>query len=296
MPSLLAPGALDRVQLFFVGTATVLLRWGPFTLLTDPNFLHRGEEVHLGYGLRSKRRTEPAVQLGDLPRFDFVLLSHLHEDHFDRKVARELDRGTRIVTTPHAAAALRGRGFHRAHPLRTWESVAFRGNGARLRVVSAPARHGPLLASLALPPTMGSVIELESPLDRVVFRIWVSGDTLVHDRLRQIPLRHPGIDLALLHLGGTRVVGVMVTMDGDEGVRAMRMVEPRLAIPIHYDDYTVFRSPLDEFRRAVDRAGLGEHVSYLSRGDSFEARIPPSRLVAAPPAWAPSPGAPGAHP
>jgi hypothetical protein len=35
----------------FIGTATTLLRLGPFTLLTDPNFLHRGQHAKLGYGL-----------------------------------------------------------------------------------------------------------------------------------------------------------------------------------------------------------------------------------------------------
>lgn len=35
----------------FIGTAMVVLRVGPFTLLTDPNFLHKGEPAHLGYGI-----------------------------------------------------------------------------------------------------------------------------------------------------------------------------------------------------------------------------------------------------
>jgi hypothetical protein len=35
----------DRAQgsIFFIGNATVLLRYAGFTILTDPNFLHRGE-------------------------------------------------------------------------------------------------------------------------------------------------------------------------------------------------------------------------------------------------------------
>jgi L-ascorbate metabolism protein UlaG (beta-lactamase superfamily) len=68
----------------FLGTATVLLRLGPFTLLTDPNFLHRGQWVHIGHGLVTRRRTEPAAQWSQLPQPDAVLLSHLHGDHFDR--------------------------------------------------------------------------------------------------------------------------------------------------------------------------------------------------------------------
>jgi len=78
--------AVSDGSLFFVGTATTLIRFGGFSVLTDPNFLHQGERVHLGYGLHSTRRTEPALQLEELPPYDFVLLSHLYEDHFDREV------------------------------------------------------------------------------------------------------------------------------------------------------------------------------------------------------------------
>src|SRR3712207_7989398 len=67
-------------SIFFVGTATVLLRYAGFTILTDPNFLHRGDHVHLGYGLISRRQTNPAVEIEDLPPLDFVLLSHMHGD------------------------------------------------------------------------------------------------------------------------------------------------------------------------------------------------------------------------
>ena len=41
----------------FVGTATVILRYAGFTILTDPNFLHAGDHVHLGYGLTADGRT-----------------------------------------------------------------------------------------------------------------------------------------------------------------------------------------------------------------------------------------------
>src|SRR5437764_6495218 len=100
-----------RGSIFFVGTATVIIRYAGFTILTDPNFLHRGDHVHLGYGLRSKRLTDPAIELEQLPGIDLVLLSHMHEDHFDRVVQERLDRKLPIVTTPHAAGELSELGF-----------------------------------------------------------------------------------------------------------------------------------------------------------------------------------------
>ena len=116
---------------------------------------------------------------------------------------------------------------------------------------------------------MGSMLEFQSSSDNVLFRIYITGDTLVIDALKEIPQRYPGINLGLLHLGGTRVLGIMVTMDGKQGVEAMRIVNPELAIPIHYNDYDVFKSPLSEFQREVTEAGLEHRVHYLSHGQEY---------------------------
>src|ERR671933_27141 len=109
-------------SIFFVGTATVLLRYAGFTILTDPNFLHQGDHAHLGYGLVAKRRTNPAVEIEDLPPLDFVLLSHMHGDHFDRVAERKLNKATPTISTPHATRYLEKVGFTRTHALETWET------------------------------------------------------------------------------------------------------------------------------------------------------------------------------
>lgn len=110
-------------SLRFIGTATTLLRFGPLTLLTDPNFLHRGQRAYLGYGLTSRRRTEPALQIDELPPLDAVLLSHLHGDHWDRVARRGLDKGLPVVTTPKAARTLARQGFSHSRGVRTWETT-----------------------------------------------------------------------------------------------------------------------------------------------------------------------------
>src|SRR3712207_9570914 len=86
-----APSPADDVTLTFGGNATTLLRLGPFTLLTDPNFLRRGQRAYLGKGLWTKRLTDPALQPTQLPPLDSILLSHLHADHWDR-IARSEER------------------------------------------------------------------------------------------------------------------------------------------------------------------------------------------------------------
>jgi L-ascorbate metabolism protein UlaG (beta-lactamase superfamily) len=276
---------LKSGSIFFVGTATVLLRYAGFTILTDPNFLHRHEVAHLGYGLRSARRTEPAIDIADLQRLpvDLVILSHFHEDHFDRHVQRDLDKTWPIVTNRQAAATLRLKGFTNVHALENWETFTATKGGVALDITSMPGAHGPGILAKLLPRVMGSMLAFRTGAggkggtDTSLVRLYVTGDTLIHDKIHEIPRRYPDIDLALLHLGGTRAFGVLVTMDGAQGVEMIRIVNPRTAIPIHYNDYTVFKSPLTDFQDKVVAAGLADRVRYLSHGDTYTFEVPASR-------------------
>lgn len=256
-------------EIFFVGTATVLLRYAGFTILTDPNFLHQGDHVHLHYGIKSARLTNPAIELEELPQLDFIMLSHMHEDHFDRVVEQKLDKNLPIITTPHATEKLKKKGFHAAQAIATWESLDVVKGDARVQITSMPGRHGPGILNALLPPVMGSMLDFHTSTGEKTFRLYVSGDTLVYDELKEIPQRFGNIDLALLHLGGTRIFGVMLTMDAQQGVQIMQIIAPRTAIPIHYNDYTVFKSPLEDFKKAVAQAGLQDKVRYLSHGETY---------------------------
>ena len=277
MPDAARTAATNAASLEFIGNATVLIRYAGFTILTDPNFIHAGEEIPLGYGLKTTRLTDPAMEIEDLPPIDLVILSHFHPDHFDRVAEERLDRDVPIVTTPQAAEMLDDRGFRRAVPLETWDSYRKSAGGRRVKVTAMPGKHAPAMLSVALPDVMGSYVELwdhgadvaAGPDTTPSLRLYITGDTIVYEGLRAIPDRCPEIDLALLHLGGTRVMGVTVTMDAEQGVEMLRTVKPKLAVPIHYDDYEAFKSPLSDFVAAVREAGLENSVRYVGRGETL---------------------------
>lgn len=259
---------LDSGSVFFVGTATVILRYAGFTIMTDPNFLHAGDHVHLGYGLTSERLTEPALNIEDLPQIDFCVLSHYHGDHFDQVVEEKLRKDLPIITTEHATAELKEKGFTEAIPLDTWDSALVTKGDATVRITSMPGQHGPGIVDFALPPVMGSMLDFMNGGERAL-RMYITGDTLIHDDLEEIPKRFPDVDIMLMHLGGTRVLGVLVTMDDEQGIEMMRIIEPETTVPIHYNDYDVFKSPLEDFKLAAEKAGLTDRIVYLAHGETY---------------------------
>ncbi|KAL7940843.1 Metallo-hydrolase/oxidoreductase [Trichoderma barbatum] len=304
----------ENASIFFIGTATTVLEWGGFCILTDPNFLHAGDHVHLGPGVTSQRKTNPAVDLDQLPKMDCILLSHYHEDHFDRLVEDSLNRDFPIITTPHAKACLtsisKPEPFRAVHALDFFESMVLECSTSiptsmvkkqtatpSIRVTGMPGKHippGPLSVVNdilnAVPPTNGWLLELgwttitrDTPLDRdrtmelrTGYCIYISGDTLFVDELKEIPkwLNGKKVDLMLVHLGGTTIPGasaplVMVTMDAKQGIQMIHLIDPDITIPIHYDEYDIMLSPLSDFMQKIEQQGLRERVVHLERGDQY---------------------------
>jgi L-ascorbate metabolism protein UlaG (beta-lactamase superfamily) len=261
------------VSVTFIGNATTLIRCGGLTVLTDPNFLHQGQRAYLGYGLVSRRLREPALRIEDLPPLDMVVLSHMHGDHWDRVAETGLDHGLPVVTTPHAAKRLHQRGFGNASGLQTWQHRILHTADTRLTVTALPGRHAPVPVNRLLPPVMGSMLEFVAA-DQIR-RLYISGDTLLIDELADIPKRFDTIDAGILHLGGTRLpagnrlpFGLTVTMDGSQGAQAAQDLDLPKVIPVHFDDYGVFASPLPHFLKEMANRGLADRVIELRRGQT----------------------------
>ncbi|KAF4943163.1 hypothetical protein FGADI_13578 [Fusarium gaditjirri] len=287
----------ENGNVYFIGTATTIVEWEGLRLLTDPNFLHAGDHVHLGPGVTAQRQTNPAVDLHELPSLDAILLSHYHEDHFDRLVEDSLDRDFLIITTPHAHKCLTSKSepFRNVKPLDFFEHLELKNEDSKageplrvIKVTGMPGKHvppGPLAAVndllSAVPPINGWMLELgyhkvDNGKLQTGYRIYISGDTLLVDELKEIPkwLREERIDLMLIHLGGTTIPGpsaplIMVTLDAKQGVELMKMMDPDVTIPIHYDDYDVFLSPRKDFETAVKEAGMENRVVILDREDRY---------------------------
>jgi L-ascorbate metabolism protein UlaG (beta-lactamase superfamily) len=261
----------DDVTMTFGGNATALLRIGSFTLLTDPNFLRRGQRAYLGYGLWTRRLTEPALQPTQLPPLDGIVLSHLHGDHWDRYATRYLDRETPILTTQEAAKRLGQRGFGATADLRPWQTHEFTRGAETLRITAVPGVHGPGPMAQLLPPVMGSVLELLHG-DDVSWRGYISGDTLRRPFLADVLQRCGPLDVVIPHLGGTKALGLTVTMDGRQGADLVELLKAPMTVPIHYDDYGRFKSPLSDFVAEVKRRRLPGELRIVYRGDTISLR------------------------
>ena len=173
----------------WLGHATVLLRLGGKTIVTDPVLSHR---VGLGLGLMTggpRRLVSPALTRRQLPPLGLILLSHAHFDHLDRPTLARLDKSVPVVVARHTADLVSDLGFTHVTELAWGESTV----AAGLTVTAFPVKHWG--ARTFYDRHRGyNAYRLDAPDGR---RVLYGGDTAYHDGFAAVGL----VDLAILGIG-----------------------------------------------------------------------------------------------
>jgi L-ascorbate metabolism protein UlaG (beta-lactamase superfamily) len=273
--------AADRIV--FLGHATVLIEVDGVRLLTDP--LLRDRVAHL-------RRQVPPLQPAVYAGLDAALISHLHHDHLDLASLRLLGLDTPLLVPAGAGEWLRGKGFAGVRELSVGETA----NVGALQVDAVEARHdGRRHPGGMRAETLGFVI-------RGRRTVYFAGDTELFDGMSALAppddvddasgtsLRHdfegtssrpdvddmsgraPRLDVALLPVAGWGPKLGPGHMDPLDAARAAGLIQPRVAIPMHWGTLL----PIGVARRYRDRLGdpphrFAEHVASLA--PSVEVRI-----------------------
>ena len=137
-----------------------------------------------------------------------------------------------------------------------------RSRSPRHRVATAPRLSRPIVGDV-----IGFALRCDGQNHDVV---WISGDTVLYDGVRQVGDRLQ-VDTALLHLGGVRfpITGpVRYTMTARDGVELCRLINPRTVIPIHYEGWKHFQECRDEIERELARApdDIRQRIQWLPVG------------------------------
>src|SRR6266496_4044995 len=258
-----------EVRLTHIGGPTVLIEVGGWRLLTDPTFDSPGRKYNFGWGTGSVKLAGPAIAAAELAPLDAVLLTHdHHDDNLDPAGRALLPSAGVVVTTVSGAKRLSGG----ARGLEAWGTTRLEAPGRPpIEVTATPCRHGPPLSR----PLAGDVIGFALRWDGQRHgALWISGDTVLYHGVSQVAERLQ-VGTALLHLGGVRfpVTGpVRYTMTAKDAVELCRLINPRTAIPIHYEGWKHFQQGREAIEREFARApeNIGRRIRWLPIGDAVE--------------------------
>jgi L-ascorbate metabolism protein UlaG (beta-lactamase superfamily) len=240
----------------YVGHATVLVELDGVRLLTDA--MLRRRVFHL--------RRHGVVPAEAYRAVDAVLISHAHWDHLDTRSLAQLGPGVRLVVPRGVHRILRRRGFDDVVEIDAGETVEVGG----LNVSATPAEHdagrGPLGAKT---PALGYVIAGSK-------RVYFAGDTDLFTGMADLA----PLDLALLPVAGWGPRLPPGHLDPRRAAQALRLLEPKTAVPIHWGTYSVVtraredasaeRAPAEDFKRLAAEIAPGVDVRVLAVGESLD--------------------------
>jgi L-ascorbate metabolism protein UlaG (beta-lactamase superfamily) len=257
---------LTDVHITHIGGPTALIEVGGWRLLTDPTFDPPGRDYAFGWGTGSRKLVGPAIAVADVGRIDAVLLTHdHHDDNLDAAGRALLPSAGVVVTTISGARRLGGD----TRGLKPWATTRLEApDRAPIEIIATPCRHGPPLSR----PLVGEVIGFALRWDgQSQGALWVSGDTVVFDGVHEVVRRVP-VDIALLHLGAVRfpVTGPLrYTMTAREAVALCAAMQPRTAIPIHYEGWKHFQEGREAIERELARApeDVRRRIRWLAIGE-----------------------------
>jgi L-ascorbate metabolism protein UlaG (beta-lactamase superfamily) len=242
------------VGVTYLGHATVLVEAGSTKVLTDPVTRHR--IAHL-------RRIVPLLPIPNLERGDVVLISHAHHDHLHLPSLRRVSSSATVVVPRGWARLVRRAGFHDVREVEEGERVAI----GDVEVLATPARHEgrrwPLGRATA---ALGYVVECPP-------RVYFAGDTDLFNGMSDLA---GDLELALLPVAGWGPRLPPGHLDPEGAARAAALLQPRVAVPIHWGTLASPRAhsedperPAREFARLAPSFAPGVEVRILRPGESL---------------------------
>jgi len=188
---------------------------------------------------------------GDL-QVDYVLLTHGHGDHLGDAVEIAKQNNATLVAPYELALYCQNKGVENIHPMHIGGGYNFPFGRVKLTI----AHHG----SMAPDGTYtgnpcGFLVTVDGKT------IYHAGDTGLFYDMKLIGETN-SIDAALLPIGDNFTMGI------DDAVKAVELLQPRLAIPMHYKTFDVIDADPEEFVRKVSEKGLKAQV--VPPGESIE--------------------------
>src|SRR3954468_6597016 len=254
----MAPGAIVMLcmassadAVTWLGHSLVVVDLGGRRVATDP--VLRRRVAHL--------RQPREVAVSELGPLDAVLVSHVHYDHLDLPSLARLDRSIPLVVPRGAGRIVRRHAFADVREVVAGDVVELDG----MLVEVTEAAHGSVrrIAGRVL-PALGFVL-------RGGHSVYFAGDTDLFDGMAALG----PVDVALLPVAGWGSKVGPGHLDPQRAAEALRLLRPRIAIPVHFGTFrTVFAPAPDDgpavaFARAAAEVAPEVDVRVLRPGETL---------------------------
>lgn len=231
--------------IIWLGHASFYIRLAGVNILTDPSYF----SVHF------RRRHIPLpFPLGTLPRIDYVIISHGHFDHCDKKSIQLILQHSPAVQflVPRQMGRLLkkwGTQDSQIQEADWWQTFSTK---PKITITFLPAQHWYRRNLFDYNHILWGSYSLQTPQKSLYF----AGDTAYDKHFKLIYERWPaGFDYALMPIGAYKPPQLMKTshVNPQESAQAANELHARTFIPMHYGTYDLSHEPAGEALATIKR-------------------------------------------
>lgn len=252
-------------RLWWLGQSGFLLHLAGKTILFDPYLSDSLTRKYANTDKPHTRLTERVVSPERLTSVDCISCSHNHTDHLDAETLLPIlhfNPGAKLlIPRANLSFVLERLGpiESRLVPIDAGESVVVGG----VEFAAIPSAHNTVERD-----DQGRCRFLGYVASVGQFRMYHSGDTLLHDGLVSA-LRPFAVDVACVPINGNRPERrVAGNLNGVEAAQLARQIGAKLAIPHHFDMFAFNTEPPDEFEAECRR--IGQSFQTLQNGEGLD--------------------------
>jgi N-acyl-phosphatidylethanolamine-hydrolysing phospholipase D len=244
----------ETLQVTWIGHATVLIQYKGVNILTDPMFSDRASPF--GF-LGPKRHNPPSLRLKDLPPIDYVVISHSHYDHLDKKTVQQIGSGVKWLVPLGLQKWFISQEILAENVVEFdwWDAINF----GDATITATPAQHWSARSLWDRNTTLWASWMLQIG-DKT---IWYSGDTGYNPyQFKEIGQKFRKIDLALISIGAYEPRWFMKDMhiNPEEAVQIHQDIKSQHSIAVQWGTFQLTAEPIDDpplkIIEALDRKNI----------------------------------------
>ncbi len=259
----------EKATITWVGHATVLVQMHGVTFLTDP--IWSDWPSPLAY-IGPRRFVEPGIEIDNLPKIDFVVVSHNHYDHLDLPTLTALaqrNTDTKFFVPLGNGKLLNSKGIENVTEMNWGDSATYKD----LTIHCLPTQHWSKRSISDTRKTLWSSWAVTGPAKRFYF----AGDTGYFPGFKEIGEKLGPFDVAAMPIGAYEPTAMMKAshMDPAEAVMATLDIKADKALAIHFGTFDLSDEPLAQppvlFREAAASTVLaGDKTWVFDIGETRE--------------------------
>lgn len=240
----------NKIKLSFIGHSTFVIQTRHGDLITDPIFSKRASPVQWA---GPKRVIDPAVDMGELPALDTVLISHNHYDHLDEWSLKQFkDKQPLVIVGLGVKELVKSFGLNQVEEL-DWGQGKLISKDFKVWFLENQHRSGRAISDQMKTLWGAFAIEVDD------FKIYFAGDTAYGQgrHFQKARERFGAFDLCILPIGAyePRFFMKKVHMNPEEALKSHHDLGCIQSIATHFGSFQLtfegINEPVEQLKKLI---------------------------------------------